>query len=132
MNFKYKMYNIATEPALWISQKFLQCKGKKKESENKLLLPILEKNTHAHGIQTTLLKEINSSLLKTLNIYFLIFQVSDEDLELCRSYSGSMLPLIFGVPFAPELKNPYSPIDGQQATLARKILTFWANFATSG
>ena len=70
--------------------------------------------------------------MSNYDLFLFIFQDSSQDIELCRSYSGSMLPLIFGIPFAPELKNPYSPIEGQQATLARKILTFWANFATSG
>ena len=70
--------------------------------------------------------------MSTFDLFIFIFQDSSQDIELCRSYSGSMLPLIFGIPFAPELKNPYSPIEGQQATLARKVLTFWANFATSG
>ena len=74
----------------------------------------------------------NRKLMLNYDLCLFNFQDSSQDIELCRSYSGSMLPLIFGIPFAPELKNPYSPIEGQQATLARKVLTFWANFATSG
>ena len=63
-------------------------------------------------------------------INFLILLQDDPDL--CRSHHGSMLPLIFGLPFAPELVSPYPRLKGQQASLAQKLLTYWSNFATSG
>ena len=49
-----------------------------------------------------------------------------------RSFHGSNLPLVFGLPFAPELDTAYSSFSSQEATLSQEIITFTANFATSG
>ena len=59
---------------------------------------------------------------KNYTFFSLLFQ-AEKDSQLCRSHYGSMLPLVFGLPFAPELKSAYPPVEGQQASLARKILT---------
>eukprot|EP00094_Tigriopus_californicus_P003297 TCALIF_03172-PA protein Name:"Similar to nlg-1 Neuroligin-1 (Caenorhabditis elegans)" AED:0.14 eAED:0.14 QI:0/0.92/0.71/0.92/1/1/14/10/968 len=59
-----------------------------------------------------------------------------------RSRSGSMLPMVFGLPFAPELQDQQSSIwalrdtvgqsPGQQGTTSQMLLTLWTNFANSG
>ena len=49
-----------------------------------------------------------------------------------RSLHGDMLPLVFGFPFAPELKVPYLSFTSQQASLAQTLITYVSNFATSG
>ena len=49
-----------------------------------------------------------------------------------RSFHGSYLPLVFGLPFAPELDTAYSSFSSQEATLSQELITFTANFAISG
>ena len=49
-----------------------------------------------------------------------------------RSFHGSFLPLVFGLPFAPELDTPFMSFSSQEATLSQELITFTANFAASG
>ena len=46
-----------------------------------------------------------------------------------RSFHGSFLPLVFGLPFAPELDTGYPPFSSQEATLSQELITFTVNFA---
>ena len=57
----------------------------------------------------------------------------DEDPNMIqRSFHGSFLPLVFGLPFAPELDTGYSSFSSQEATLSQELITFTVNFATTG
>ena len=92
----------------------------------------IKKDNFSIRIQSLLCSRSRSrTFYYSIFVYF-FFQTYNGDQSLCRSHANSMLPLIFGLPFAPELKNPYQAIEGQQASLARKILTYWANFAATG
>ncbi|CAB4059940.1 NLGN [Lepeophtheirus salmonis] len=52
--------------------------------------------------------------------------------EFRRSQHGSMLPIVLGLPFAPELTSFYSPFNSQQGVLAQNLIVYWSNFAISG
>ena len=57
----------------------------------------------------------------------------DPDPELVRSLHGSMLPLVFGLPFAPELGTAgNSGRKRSSGALSQMVLTYWVNFANYG
>ena len=62
-----------------------------------------------------------------------VFKSSAESIFMVqRSFHGSFLPLVFGLPFAPELDTGYSSFSSQEATLSQELITFTVNFATTG
>ena len=44
---------------------------------------------------------------------------------------GDFLPLVFGLPFAPELRSSGGPSQSNPI-VSRNILTYWSNFAYTG
>lgn len=79
-------------------------------------------------------------LIDLIRIIFFLFKGRNEYLKedndnqniIQRSCHGSYLPLVFGLPFAPELDTGYSSFSSQEATLSQELITFTVNFATSG
>ena len=46
--------------------------------------------------------------------------------------SGGILPLVFGLPFAPEISSFDFQTSPARALVSQRVLTYWANFASSG
>ena len=46
--------------------------------------------------------------------------------------SGGLLPLVFGLPFAPEISAFDFKSSPAKALVAQNVVTYWSNFAHSG